>query len=235
MYIGPIPWPLLLMEAALVYVAALLAAWNRKKLAFAATLSLAAAVGITALWVRGARSGDTIHLNRSELRTDRVTVRNLELISASGGFKFARVEQDISIASGMLESRDAVWWERQTDRPSYPFAGPLGADDKGSVHTWHGFELQSRISPEFNRPTKIRDASVTFPDWCPLAVLGLFPVMWLARGVHRLRSRRRRRRGHCAACGYNLTGNTSGVCPECGVKTRQILLLEPAGAGELRE
>lgn len=22
--------------------------------------------------------------------------------------------------------------------------------------------------------------------------------------------------GHCTTCGYNLTGNTSGVCPECG-------------------
>jgi hypothetical protein len=22
--------------------------------------------------------------------------------------------------------------------------------------------------------------------------------------------------GNCTACGYNLTGNTSGVCPECG-------------------
>ena len=22
----------------------------------------------------------------------------------------------------------------------------------------------------------------------------------------------------CAACGYNLTGNVSGVCPECGMK-----------------
>lgn len=23
-------------------------------------------------------------------------------------------------------------------------------------------------------------------------------------------------RGHCATCGYNLTGNVSGTCPECG-------------------
>ena len=23
-------------------------------------------------------------------------------------------------------------------------------------------------------------------------------------------------RGHCPACGYDLTGNVSGVCPECG-------------------
>ena len=22
--------------------------------------------------------------------------------------------------------------------------------------------------------------------------------------------------GHCSTCGYNLTGNTSGRCPECG-------------------
>ena len=22
--------------------------------------------------------------------------------------------------------------------------------------------------------------------------------------------------GHCRACGYNLQGNVSGICPECG-------------------
>jgi hypothetical protein len=26
-----------------------------------------------------------------------------------------------------------------------------------------------------------------------------------------------RRRGHCRHCGYDLTGNVSGVCPECGI------------------
>jgi hypothetical protein len=26
----------------------------------------------------------------------------------------------------------------------------------------------------------------------------------------------RRKMGLCAHCGYNLTGNVSGVCPECG-------------------
>ena len=28
---------------------------------------------------------------------------------------------------------------------------------------------------------------------------------------------RKPRPGHCQACGYDLTGNTSGRCPECGV------------------
>ena len=27
--------------------------------------------------------------------------------------------------------------------------------------------------------------------------------------------------GHCQKCGYNLIGNVSGVCPECGTKIEQ--------------
>jgi hypothetical protein len=33
-------------------------------------------------------------------------------------------------------------------------------------------------------------------------------------------SRRGRRRGHCIECGYCLTGNSSGVCPECGTAVK---------------
>ena len=29
---------------------------------------------------------------------------------------------------------------------------------------------------------------------------------------------RQRKKGLCLKCGYNLTGNVSGVCPECGEK-----------------
>ena len=28
-----------------------------------------------------------------------------------------------------------------------------------------------------------------------------------------------RPKGRCRSCGYNLTGNVSGVCPECGTST----------------
>lgn len=43
-----------------------------------------------------------------------------------------------------------------------------------------------------------------------LTVLRLVPP-WLRRWV-------RRRRGCCLKCGYSLTGNASGICPECGVE-----------------
>lgn len=46
-----------------------------------------------------------------------------------------------------------------------------------------------------------------------LAASGLF--LNLRREGYR---RQRASAGLCVACGYNLTGNTSGVCPECGQK-----------------
>jgi hypothetical protein len=38
---------------------------------------------------------------------------------------------------------------------------------------------------------------------------------WLMLTPHR-RNDWRRLMGRCVACGYDLTGNVSGVCPECG-------------------
>ena len=47
------------------------------------------------------------------------------------------------------------------------------------------------------------------PYWVICAITGLIPVVWFWR-------RGRPRAGYCSACGYSLTGNLSGVCPECG-------------------
>ena len=48
-------------------------------------------------------------------------------------------------------------------------------------------------------------------------------LIWLLAAL-RLRRRlaMRRRLGHCLSCGYPLTGNASGVCPECGTPLRAI-------------
>ena len=49
--------------------------------------------------------------------------------------------------------------------------------------------------------------------WRALLLLSVpTTVSWC---VH-LRQRRRPAPGHCQNCGYNLTGNVSGRCPECG-------------------
>ncbi|GMU83045.1 MAG: hypothetical protein AMXMBFR47_29160 [Planctomycetota bacterium] len=54
---------------------------------------------------------------------------------------------------------------------------------------------------------------ISVPLWMPLLAFGI-PMIWLWR-----RNRRRIEPGCCANCGYNLTGNVSGRCPECGAVT----------------
>lgn len=49
---------------------------------------------------------------------------------------------------------------------------------------------------------------VKCPYWFVVVVCSILPALWLMR--------RRVGPGHCAHCAYDLTGNTSGVCPECG-------------------
>ena len=49
---------------------------------------------------------------------------------------------------------------------------------------------------------------VQLPLWIPLLAIAIpTAILW--------RRDRRPRKGHCKSCGYNLTGNESGVCPEC--------------------
>ena len=50
--------------------------------------------------------------------------------------------------------------------------------------------------------------------WAAALMLAVLPIVWIIR-----RLRQRPKVGCCPACGYNLTGNTSGVCPECGTPT----------------
>jgi hypothetical protein len=49
--------------------------------------------------------------------------------------------------------------------------------------------------------------------WFPITVFSIAPLIWFARRLFR---RRMQSQKLCAKCSYNLTGNLSGVCPECG-------------------
>jgi hypothetical protein len=55
--------------------------------------------------------------------------------------------------------------------------------------------------------------------WLPALVLILVLYPAGACAGARLRRYRRRRKGLCVSCGYNLTGNVTGVCSACGEVT----------------
>ena len=67
-----------------------------------------------------------------------------------------------------------------------------------------------------NRPGS-SERYVVCPSWALLilaGLLGTYPgIVFIRRPFRRAR---RLRNGWCLACGYDLQGNVSGVCPECG-------------------
>jgi len=57
------------------------------------------------------------------------------------------------------------------------------------------------------------------PYWFIFVITGALPIYCVVRTQHRYRVRRHRLKNNlCISCGYNLTGNISGTCPECGEK-----------------
>jgi len=66
----------------------------------------------------------------------------------------------------------------------------------------------------------------SIPYWLPLAVTGVFPVLWFLRRRRRWRDRP----GFCRACGYDLRA-TPERCPECGAEQARKFQV---GAGEVK-
>ena len=59
------------------------------------------------------------------------------------------------------------------------------------------------------RPYGGIDLLVFVPFWLPLLAVAIPTYILFRRD-------RRHPPGHCQKCGYDLTGNESGTCPECG-------------------
>ena len=84
----------------------------------------------------------------------------------------------------------------------------------------HGFFLCAKSGPYNLQWAKGIGMSGTrlqldfmIPVWSLVVLVLVLPVLIFSRWA---KARYRSKRSTCLACGYNLTGNTSGVCPECG-------------------
>jgi len=62
-------------------------------------------------------------------------------------------------------------------------------------------------------PAAIMNSFVRMPNWVPPTLFLIYPLAVFIRS--RLRARKAGP-DECSGCGYNLTGNTTGRCPECG-------------------
>jgi len=63
---------------------------------------------------------------------------------------------------------------------------------------------------------KVRYYELTIPNWFLTLIFAVLPAIWLFKW----NKRRKLGPNACPSCGYDLTGNESGECPECGETTK---------------
>jgi hypothetical protein len=109
-------------------------------------------------------------------------------------------------------------------RPYYRSAPPRPATQKGLV--WPDtLSLHPPFQVGWRRPVGgCHRSYLRASGWLVVALTSALPAFMLTSVSWRRRGRLRRK--ECLACAYNLSGNVSGVCPECGAKATPI----PRGA-----
>jgi hypothetical protein len=102
----------------------------------------------------------------------------------------------------------------------------------GAVPTRHvtvgDFEYESGSADYLFTQYRVRRLRV--PLWMPLVACACYPLVIGSASAYRRVRLGRRGLGQCPRCGYDLTGNTSGRCPECGSLMERVNAAEKAGA-----
>jgi len=156
-------------------------------------------LAVTAVWVRSYVYGDDIFFvfddgcEHVALVRGRVLVQHYRAESGRQG-KLLRVRHRVQAVGAMSPEP----WPRTLEK--YP---------------WIGVRFIDIPSPNPVHPGLPGYWAAIAPYSLLAVPFLLWPGAWLVRGLRRMR---RWRNHHCPDCGYNLRGNTSGVCPECGAR-----------------
>jgi 4-amino-4-deoxy-L-arabinose transferase-like glycosyltransferase len=164
-------------------------------------LSLVLCVLIFVSWYRSNTIGDTITWYRQP--------RNFEFYSC-GGLMRASWGRLISSKYPPHPGWQFSFW---------PEPSRVEVDLRTNTHFGFGFEKWS-----MNRPSLSGWAhTITLPYFFLALCFGLPPVFAICGQIRRRRKLRSIEGVFCSKCGYNLTGNVSGVCSECGKAIENVV------------
>jgi hypothetical protein len=164
----------------------------RRLLNLLTLVSLLLCVAAAALWVRAHFVSDVVGYSRRE---------GGHIVSRSLFTGYSVVGYTWSTDVLRTGSSARAQWFYSSRNPGRPFHSRVLPDvvEWGELH-----------SPPGTPPSEVH---YTVPLWMFVVAFGAAPAVRLQRAA---RGRRLARLGRCPRCAYDLTGNLSGVCPECG-------------------
>jgi hypothetical protein len=190
----------------------------RRRLGYAAAICSFMGVLCAAAWIEGRHSGGHVAVRSHMLASHTMDESMVSISWGRGGLSVQRRVWRTNnlkiISQRQLDQNPMLQWVR-ADNSIYPFGG--GPDVRSSPRpfplTW-GFQFSSnREASGFKDPkTAPLIWAITVPVWFLLVLLSIPPAFWLRRTVRQIR---RRRRGLCPQCGYDIRASAD-ICPECG-------------------
>jgi hypothetical protein len=198
---------------------------RRKALIFVSALSLLLCVAMVVLWVRSYRHCEQLMHRNPDLMKDPTMFR---VATCRGSTYFCVCEMSGDAAQRSLGvvsdgtrgyfQMTPTWrysWEyRNGPKPFIPLTTRLGFGLNKYPLVNVEPPLVGKMGDSVN--ATIRNGVETRCTMPMCSLVLLFAATPAASLANRWRRARRSCRGACPECSYDLTGNTSGTCPECG-------------------
>jgi hypothetical protein len=209
---------------------------RRRLLNLVTLLSLLLCAATTGLWVRSYRAVDVVHLAsarwyRAVSGGGGVALSSLTYLTRrgdfrSGGYKGGR----LVVYTETSQHYRFAWVDRNGNPPPRWSRRTLALYDPRAVQTFawvppdallpHTWAVAQPAGATFDNATYQCEekwfvgTTAWLPYWLPAALASILPASFAVK----VRRRRAARSGSslCFRCGYDLTANVSGVCPECG-------------------
>lgn len=199
---------------------------RRRLFTILSALSLVLCAATVVLGLRGHFLGaELVTISRGTVRAGVARAEVLTLASRRGMFlvdrevseqRFADMMPLGSLPASHVRRRQRAWEERRVRPWTFQHEpGRLPGHARMASRPPPRVPFEFRASRGSESPGQ-RFTQFRAPFWALVLVTGICPGVWLARRVRAAVARRRQAAGVCAHCRFDLTGNTSGTCPECG-------------------
>lgn len=196
----------------------LIAFWARRRGMFFGFAYVLLCATLVAVWHRGCHKREYLNVEVYSTSNDVLKSWSLSLASESGGLELvAGYFREIGrrqVEEFRLFPNPRIWWDTDRSPPRYPIP-PRQLLESVSCSVpllnRHGFGWFINRDDGKSMDT-VSSVGITLPDWFIVLLSGVFATACLLPVYRR---GRRRKRGLCVGCGYDLRASI-GRCPECG-------------------